>query len=111
MLPDHRLALLCLFPANIFGTFWLGPSVAVIQELVPPTMRAMASAVYLFIVTVIGLGAGPQTVGILNDVIGTPDAVRYSLLGTSVVMSLSASFFFWLAGKTLVQDLEAKTKL
>ncbi len=111
LLPDHRLALLCLFPANIFGTFWLGPSVAVIQELVPPTMRAMASAVYLFIVTVIGLGAGPQTVGILNDVIGTPDAVRYSLLGTSVVMSLSASFFFWLASKTLVQDLQAKTKL
>jgi MFS family permease len=111
LLPDHRLALLCLFPANIFGTFWLGPSVAVIQELVPPTMRAMASAVYLFIVTIIGLGAGPQTVGILNDVIGTPDAVRYSLLGTSVVMSLSAGLFFWLAGKTLVRDLEAKTKL
>jgi hypothetical protein len=99
------------FPANIFGTFWLGPSVAVIQELVPPTMRAMGSAVYLFIITIIGLGAGPQTVGILNDVIGAPDAVRYSLLGTTVVMSLSASFFFRLAGKTLVQDLEAKTKL
>ena len=111
LLPDHRLALLCAFPANMFGTFWLGPSVAVIQELVPPTMRAMASAVYLFIVTVIGLGAGPQTVGILNDVIGTPDAVRYSLLGTTLVMSLSASFFFWLASRTLVQDLQAKARL
>jgi MFS family permease len=111
LLPDHRLALLCTFPANMFGTFWLGPSVAVIQDLVPPTMRAMASAVYLLIVTIIGLGAGPQTVGILNDVIGTPDAVRYSLLGTSVVMSLSAGFFFWLAGKTLIRDLAAKTKL
>jgi MFS family permease len=111
LLSDHRLALLCTFPANMFGTLWVGPSIAVIQELVPPTMRAMASAVYLFIVTIIGLGAGPQTVGILNDVIGTPDAVRYSLLGTSVVMSLGAGFFFWLAGKTLVRDLEAKTKL
>ena len=46
LLPDHRLALLCAFPANMFGTFWLGPSVAVIQELVPPTMRAMASAIF-----------------------------------------------------------------
>jgi MFS family permease len=111
LLSDHRLSLLCALPANFFATFWLGPSVAVIQELVPPTMRAMVSAVYLFIVTLIGLGAGPATVGILNDWIGTPDAVRYSLLGTGVVMSLSASFCYWLASKTLVEDLQAKTKL
>jgi hypothetical protein len=71
----------------------------------------MASAVYIFIVTIIGLGAGPQTVGILNDWIGTPDAVRYSLLGTSLVMSLSASFCYWLASRTFVQDLQAKTRL
>jgi MFS family permease len=111
LLSDHRLALLCALPASIFGTFWVGPSVAVIQELVPPTMRAMASAVYLFITVIIGLGAGPATVGILNDWIGTPDAVRYSLLGVTVVMVLSASFCYWLASRTLVQDLQAKTQL
>jgi len=111
LLPDHRLALLCALPANFFGTLGTGPSVAVIQELAPPTMRAMASAVYLFIIVSIGLGAGPATVGILNDWIGTPDAVRYSLLGIIVVMGLSASFCYWLASKTLVQDLQAKTRL
>jgi hypothetical protein len=74
-------------------------------------MRAMAAAVYLFIVTIIGMGAGPQVVGILNDWIGTPDAVRYSLLYTVVVMTLSAAVFFWLTGKTLVQDMEAKKRL
>jgi MFS family permease len=111
LLADYRLALLCGLPANLFGTFWMGPSLAIIQDLVPPTMRATAAAVYLFIVTIIGLGAGPQAVGILNDWIGTPDAVRYSLLASVVVMSLSAGFFYWRAGKSLVQDVEAKTRL
>ena len=111
LLPDSRLALLCLLPANIFGTFWIGPSSAAIQELVPPTMRGMAAAVYNFIVTIIGLGAGPQVVGILNDWIGTPDAVRSSLLSTTLVMSLSSAICYWLASRTFVQDLQAKTRL
>jgi len=57
------------------------------------------------------MGAGPQTVGLLNDWIGTPDAIRYSLLYTAVVMNLIAAWFFWLTAKDLVQDLEAKKRL
>ena len=111
LLPDPRLALLCLLPTNIFGTLWIGPSSAAIQELVPSTMRGMAAAVYNFIVTIIGLGAGPQVVGILNDVIGTPDAVRFSLLGTILVTSVSGGICYWLASRTFVEDAQAKTKL
>jgi MFS family permease len=111
LLADHRLALLCYLPASICSTLWLGPSFAIVQDLVPPAMRAMASAVFLFIATIIGMGAGPQVVGILNDWIGTPDAIRYSLLYVAVVMNLFAAWFFWLAGKTLVEDLEAKKRL
>jgi len=57
------------------------------------------------------LEAGPQAIGILNDWIGTPDAIRYSLLYTTVVMNLCSAVFFWLTGRTLVQDLEAKKRL
>ena len=71
-------------------------------------MRATASAVFIFILTIIGLGAGPQVIGILNDWIGTPDAIRYSLLFVAVAMNLLAAWFFWLTGKTLVEDLRAK---
>jgi MFS family permease len=110
-LANQQLALLCTLPAITFASLWLGPSLAIIQDLVPPTMRATAAAVYLFIVTMIGLGAGPQIVGILNDWLGTPNAVRYSLLASIVVMSFSAGFFYWRAGKSLMQDLEAKKRL
>jgi MFS family permease len=103
--------LLSYLPATIFGTLWLGPSGAIVQDLVPPAMRAMAAAVFIFILTIIGMGMGPQAVGLLNDWLGTPDAIRYSLLWTAVVMNVISAVYFWLAGKTLVQDLEAKRRL
>jgi MFS family permease len=111
LLTDHRLALLSFLPAMIFGTLWFGPAASIVQDLVPPAMRAVAAAVFIFILTIIGLGAGPQVIGILNDVIGTPDAIRYSLLYVAVVMNLLSAYFFWLTGKTLAEDLKVKQRL
>jgi MFS family permease len=108
---NTQWALLAYLPASVCSTIWIGPAFATAQDLVPPAMRAMASAVFLFITTIIGMGAGPQTVGILNDLIGTPDAVRYSLLFIAILMNVISAVFFWLAGKTLVEDLEAKKRL
>jgi MFS family permease len=111
LLADTEIALWALLPYNIATTLWLGPTIAVIQDLVPPSMRATASAVFLFVVTIIGLGAGPQVIGILNDLIGTPDAIRYSLLSVAIIMNIIAAWFFWKTATTLAQDLEVKKKL
>lgn len=111
LLADTEIALLALIPYNIATTLWLGPTIAIIQELVPPSMRAMASAFFLFVVTIVGLGAGPQVIGILNDMIGTTDAVRYSLLYVAIIMNIIAAWFFWQTATTLAHDLEAKKKL
>jgi MFS family permease len=111
LLDDHRLALLSFLPATIGATLWFGPATSIVQDLVPPAMRATASAVFIFILTIIGLGAGPQFIGILNDWIGAPDAIRYSLLFVALVMNLFAAWFFWLTGKTLAEDLRAKEQI
>lgn len=111
LLENTKWALLAYLPASVCSTVWIGPAFATAQDLVPPAMRAMASAVFLFITTIIGMGAGPQTVGILNDLIGTPDAIRYSLLSTTMIMNVISAVLFWLAGKTLVEDLDAKRRL
>lgn len=111
LLADTEIALLALLPYNIATTLWLGPTIAMIQDLVPPSMRATASAVFLFIVTIIGLGAGPQVIGILNDLIGTKDAIRYSLLSMAILMNVIAAWFFWKTAVTLARDLEAKKRL
>src|SRR5215470_18056855 len=111
LLSDHRFALLSFLPAMVCGTLWFGPAASIVQDLVPPAMRAVASAVFIFILTIIGLGAGPQAIGILNDWIGTPDAIRYSLLYVAVTMNLLSAWFFWRTGTTLVEDLRAKERL
>jgi hypothetical protein len=70
-------------------------------------MRAMAAAVVLFVLNLIGLGLGPTLVGVLNDALEPRygvAAIRFSLLlllaaGTwGVVHSL-------LAARTLEADL------
>jgi MFS family permease len=57
---------LIVLPA-ILSSLYLGPSFGVIQNTVDVRQRATATAVLLFIVNLIGLGAGPPFVGWLID--------------------------------------------
>lgn len=52
---------------SFFGLIYASISYAAMQELAPPRMRAMASAVMLLCLTFIGIGLGPILVGILSD--------------------------------------------
>jgi hypothetical protein len=44
---------------------WLAP--AAVTQLMPNTMRAQASALYLFVINLIGLGLGPTIVALLTE--------------------------------------------
>jgi predicted MFS family arabinose efflux permease len=109
--PTPHAALLLGIPATVFGAMWLGPVFALTQTLVRIRMRAVASAILLFVVNLIGLGLGPQVVGALNDSLRPSfgdAAVRWSLAGVVLSMSAWASLHFALAARTLARDLEAK---
>lgn len=90
------------------GLVWLGPVISVIQHLVPPNMRATASAIFLFINNLIGIGIGTFAIGLLSDLLTTQygdDSLRYSILaGTSFYVVAAALFF--LAAKWIEQDWE-----
>ncbi|HVN85692.1 MAG TPA: MFS transporter [Candidatus Binatia bacterium] len=86
-------ALWLAVPAGLCNAAWLGPTASLIQEMVVPEMRAVTAAVFLFIVNLIGLGAGPQTVGILNDALGRPDSIRYSLMLVVLSNAVAAVLF------------------
>jgi len=78
-----------------------------IQGLVKPRMRAMASAILLFAISLIGLGVGPQAIGILNDLLAPrlgAHAVRYSLVVFGFVNLWSAAHYL-MAARTLRADL------
>jgi len=62
-----------LIIANVCTDLKNGPNYAVVQNLVPPHMRATGSAVLLFGVTVVGTASGPVIVGGLSDIFAAAD--------------------------------------
>ena len=108
--PSRNGALAMAVPAVMLGAFFSGPIVAMTQALVRSNMRAVASAVMLFLTNIIGYGLGPLVVGALSDRL-TPSVgttgIRYALL-VVVASNLWASVHFFLAARTLLRDLEAK---
>ncbi len=95
------------------GTIYLGPSLAMVQALVPLRMRTVASAILLFVINIIGLGFGPQMVGVLSDLLTdrfANESIRYALLITGFINVWSATHFV-IAARSLKSDLaEAKAE-
>lgn len=92
IVSDLTIVLVLLAISTFFANFMMGLGPAAIQEVVPSTMRGQFSALYLFIVNLIGLGLGPTLVALSTDYIfGSPEDVGYSLLFvTSLAMAGSA---------------------
>ena len=110
LIDNPRVALVAYFFAITFAAMHLGPAIAVTYQLVKPRMRALASAILLFILNMIGLGLGPLLVGILSDALAPSYghlSIRYSLMIVAASKFL-AIWMFWVASKTLIGDLEAK---
>jgi len=96
-----------LFPTAL-GLLWLGPVISVIQHLVPPNMRATASAIFLFINNLIGIGIGTFLIGAMSDALQLQfgdDSLRYSILAGTGFYVLAAALFF-LASRWLERDWE-----
>jgi MFS family permease len=109
LLPQKLAALAALVPLIVVMNFFFGPTFALMQRLVPDGMRATTMAVVMLLANLIGMGVGPQVVGILSDQL-TPvfgaDALRYSMLMMSSVAFWSA-LHIWAAGRTVKSDLAA----
>ncbi|MES2120102.1 MAG: MFS transporter [Pseudomonadota bacterium] len=67
MAPSLWIGWPLLLIGNALNILWLGPVTAAVQHLVPPRMRATASAAFLLINNLIGLGAGPLLMGRISD--------------------------------------------
>ena len=108
LMQDFTSALLIYLIPAFFGGFYLAPTFAMIQSLVKPEMRAVAAAICLFLLNIIGMGIGPQGVGILSDVLSDEygkESLRYSLMIFSLVNVWCAAHYF-MAARTLKEDME-----
>jgi len=91
--PSANWATIWLVPGCIMAAAPFGVSAAAIQQMMPNPMRGQASAVYLFIINIIGLGLGPTAVAACTQYLfRRDDAVNYSLLVVHLVaLSLAAA--------------------
>jgi predicted MFS family arabinose efflux permease len=115
---DHKhAALWMLMPYVALTAAYLGPSIAVTHRLVGLRERALAAALLLLILNLIGLGLGPMFTGWLSDMFrimfveqGMPakqalaQGLQWGILVT-VFINLWAGVHYMLAGRTLNQDI------
>ena len=101
------LVLVAFVPAGLLAGAFAPVAYAIVQNLAPPRMRSVASAILLLFSNLIGLGAGPQIVGIVSDLLGPSagvDSLRYSLLLINV-STLAAAWLFVSVGRSLGDEM------
>jgi MFS family permease len=76
------------FLNSITGSMWVGIAAATSQDLVLPRMRGAATATYFLGTTIIGLGLGPFTVGMLSEYFGDLGKANIAILA---VLPISAT--------------------
>jgi MFS family permease len=106
--PTLTLSFVVLLVPTALGLAWIGPVVSAIQHLVRPDMRATASAIFLFINNLIGIGLGTYAIGALSDTLHVhfgDDSLRYSILAGTGFYILAAILFF-MAAHWLERDWE-----
>ena len=102
-----------MFLTTVLINTYLGPCIAIAHELVPPSMRALTSALLFFVLNLIGLGCGPLTAGLLSDSFTAShgdEGLRYAMLVVAAIASLGV-LMFYLAARNLPADLARRDRL
>lgn len=97
--------ILFLIPQGL-AYIWLGPVLSAVQHLVTAETRATASALFLLINNLIGIGGGIFFLGALSDSlvpIYGEDSLRYSML-ISLIFYVIAAGFMALAARPLQRE-------
>ncbi len=108
---DLRIAVPLLGLTELLALTYLGPAVAMAHAMVPPAMRAFASAILFLVLNLIGLGLGPVFTGLLSDTLTVrmgPDGLRWAMAATCLAW-VPAVALYLLATRTLRQDTAAAT--
>jgi hypothetical protein len=103
LIEDLTIALVLYAIPAFFGGFYLAPTFTLVQNLVDLRMRALASSIVLFILNIVGMGFGPQLVGVLSDLLAPTygkESLRMALL-VLALLNLWCAYHYYRAGKAL----------
>ncbi len=95
--PSLWVAFPAFLALQALSLVWLGPVLSAFQHLVQPNMRATASAVFLFVNNLIGIGLGNLAIGAISDSLKAvygDESLRYAILAGIVFYVIAAVLFF-----------------
>jgi MFS family permease len=107
---DLRVATICLWIFVPALWFYIGPSLGLLQNVMPPQMRATATAVTLLMANIANLVLAPQGVGLISDIAGGPGGANAASLRVAMLLlaptGLWAAYHYWAAIKNFRRDEE-----
>lgn len=106
--PSLTVIFFALLAPTALGLAWIGPVVSAFQHIVPPNMRATATAVFLLINNFVGLAMGDVIIGALSDAMRSmygAESLRYSIL-CGAIFYLIAAVLLFIAAPGLKKDWE-----
>lgn len=104
--PSPTVAFFLFLAPTALGLVWLGPVIAAVQHLAPAAMRTTASASFLFINNLIGIGLGTYLLGLISDALVArfaEESLRYSILAGTGFYVLAALIYL-VASRSLRRD-------
>jgi MFS family permease len=109
LVSDRASAVLLLWLFIPFTNVYVGPTLALLQNLVRPDMRGVTAAVLLFTANIANLALAPQLIGLGSDFLAShiadpAQSLRFAL-AISGLTGIWAAFHFWAAIRALPQDL------
>jgi MFS family permease len=107
LMPNYYLALGLVGLYVLISNALSGPFWAIIQTLVPQSMRAAATAISLLLSNLIGIGLGSLATGVLSDALSPrfgSQSLRYASLALCPGF-VWAAWHLWRASKSVTRDL------
>jgi MFS family permease len=107
--PNLWIGWLLFTVGQMLALAWLGPVITAVQHIVVPSMRATASASFLFINNLIGIAFGIYFLGWLSDAMKAAhgeDSLKFSIL-YGLAFYLLAAVFYLFAAARLRQDIKS----
>lgn len=94
LVPSAGPALACLAVSGSFAAVFWGPTYAFLHERVEPHMRPMATAIFLFVFNIVGVGIGPTFIGFASDTLFAGDGAR-SLASAILLVQIAGAWGVW----------------
>jgi MFS family permease len=90
----------------MLGMACVAPQNAALQSVTPNEMRGQVTAIFYFIMAVVGTGMGPSLMAFITDVvIGDENKIRYAMSICAGVMTPVAAVWMWVAVKPYGQAI------